>query len=188
MAEAYKLKDKEAQKRYDALIKRITESTSINAFETKKDQELRINTSKGNFKLFVENYFKHYADSETPEFHVRIARKVRRNSKYKGWLKWARGHAKSVVAIVLLPLWLYINGDIKFMLVVGQNEDKAKILLGDLQAELEHNQLFIHDFGAQKTQGHWEGGFFVTKSGFKAKAIGMGQDPRGIRVGADRPD
>lgn len=181
-------KDKAAVERFRLLCERISESSLINPLESKADQNKRIKRAKGDFKVFVDTYFKHYAESESPDFHIRIARKVRRNNKYKGWLKWARGHAKSVVAIVLLPLWLWINDDVKFLVVVGQNEDKAKILLGDLQAEFEHNQRLIHDFGVQKLQGNWEDGFFKTKSGFKAKALGMGQDPRGLRVGADRPD
>ncbi len=181
-------KDKDALKRYSLLCSTISESNEINPFETKNGQLDRVNKAKKDFKRFVETYFKHYSDAETPEFHIKLARKVRRNGKYKGWLKWARGHAKSVVAIVLLPLWLWINDDIKFILVVGQNETKATTLLGDLQAEFEHNKLLIHDFGAQKVTGSWESGFFTTVSGFKAKAIGMGQDPRGIRVVADRPD
>ncbi len=188
MAEAHKLVDKQAKKRYDELCKRIAASSQVNPFEKFREKQNRINHLKENFKDFVKYYCEHYSESETPHFHIRIARKVRRSKKYKGWLKWARGHAKSVVAIVLLPLWLWINGDIKFLLVVGQTETKAKILLGDLQAEFEHNQRLISDFGIQKVQGSWEDGFFVTASGFKAKAIGMGQDPRGLRVGADRPD
>lgn len=188
MAGAHILKDRQAQQRYTELCNRIKSNSTINLFESEKEKSIRIALMKDDFKAFVEYYFRHYCDSETPFFHVRIARKVRRNKKYKGWLKWARGHAKSVVAIVLLPLWLWINGDIKFMLVIGQNEDKAKILLGDLQAEFEHNQRLINDFGVQKVQGQWEDGLFTTKSGFKAKALGMGQDPRGIRIGSDRPD
>lgn len=182
------LKDKQALERYRKHCELIANSTLINIFETEKEKGIRIYKLKGNFKDFVGYYFSHYSDAETPEFHIRISRKVKRNKKYKGWLKWARGHAKSVVAIVLLPLWLWINGDIKFLLVVGQNEDKAETLLSDLQAEFEHNKRLINDFGAQKVQGSWESGFFTTASGFKAKAIGMGQDPRGLRVGADRPD
>ena len=188
MAEPHKLKDKQAQSRYSELCQRIAKNTGINPFESKKDKNERIKVNMGDFKKFVGYYFDHYGDSETPDFHIKLARRVRRSKKYKAWLKWARGHAKSVVAIVLLPLWLWINGEINFLLVVGQNEDKAKILLGDLQAEFEHNQRLINDFGAQKLNGSWEDEFFVTKSGFKAKAIGMGQDPRGIRVGSDRPD
>ena len=182
------LKDKQARKRYDDLCKLIKERSFLNLFESNADKAKRIERVKADFKYCIEYYFEHYSESETPDFHIRISRKVKRNKKYKAWLQWARGHAKSVVAIVLLPIWLWLNGDIQFLLVVGQNEDKAKTLLGDLQAEFEFNQRLIHDFGEQKVIGSWENGFFTTKSGFTAKAIGMGQDPRGLRVGAVRPD
>lgn len=181
-------KDNIALKEFREKCKRISASTLINVLETKEQQLARITVMKKDFKKFVGYYFAHYGESETPDFHVKLARKVRRNKKYKGWLKWARGHAKSVVAIVLLPIWLWINGEIDFLLVVGQNEDKAKMLLSDLQAEFESNQRLINDFGAQKVNGTWEKGFFVTASGFIAKAIGLGQDPRGIRVGPRRPN
>lgn len=182
------VKDRDALKEFREKCKRIAQSTTINILETRPQQLERIKIMKNDFKRFVKYYFEHYGDSETPDFHVKLARKVRRNKKYKGWMKWARGHAKSVVAIVLLPLWLWINGDINFLVVVGQNEDKAKMLLSDLQAEFESNQRLINDFGAQKVNGSWETGFFRTASGFIAKAIGLGQDPRGIRVGPRRPD
>jgi phage terminase large subunit-like protein len=185
---AHKTKDKEALKRYAELCRRIAADNQVNPFEDKKDQLARISRAKKDFGYMVETYFKHYAESETPDFHIRISRKVRRSKTYKGWLKWARGHAKSVVAIVLLPIWLWMNGEVNFLLVVGQNEDKAKILLGDLQAEFEHNPLLINDFGVQHNVGSWTDGLFVTNSGFIAKAIGCGQDPRGIRVGPHRPD
>lgn len=181
-------KDNTALKAFREKCKRISESTFIDILETKEQQLARIKVMKNDFKKFVGYYFEHYSESETPDFHVKIARKVRRNKKYKGWLKWARGHAKSVIAIILLPVWLWINDDIGFLVVIGQNEDKAKILLGDLQAEFESNQRLIHDFGAQKVNGSWENGFFRTTSGFIAKAIGLGQDPRGLRVGPRRPD
>lgn len=182
------LKDKQALKRYDDLCKLIVERSNVNPFESIQDKNNRIVLAKKDFKYFVSTYFKHYTESETPDFHLRIAKKVRKNKTYKGWLKWARGHAKSVIAINLLPLWLWINEDIQFLLVIGQNEKKAQTLLGDLQAEFAFNQLLINDFGEQKVTGSWEDGFFTTKSGFSAKAIGMGQDPRGLRVGAIRPD
>jgi len=185
---AHKQLDKEALKRYNDLLKRIVASNEINPFETDKEKKERIAVSKNDFAYFVASYFKHYTDAKTPDFHIKLAKKVKRDEKIKIWLKWARGHAKSVLATTLLPLWLWINDDIHFLVVVGQNEDKAKLLLNDLRAEFESNPLLINDFGSQKTLGQWSDGFFVTTSGFKAKAIGMGQDPRGLRVGADRPD
>lgn len=185
---AHVQKDKQAQARYQVLCKRIFDNTGIDLLETAKGKEERIAELMKGFKKFVEYYFPHYKDAETPEFHIRLARRLLRSGNFKAWLQWARGHAKSVVSIVLIPLWLWINGEVNFLLVVGQNETKAQTLLSDLRAEFEFNQRLINDFGPQKQQGTWEEGFFVTKSGFKAKAIGMGQDPRGIRVGKDRPD
>lgn len=184
-------KDKEALKRYEELCALIANSTTVNPFEKKEDKSARLASYKmerDGFKNFVAYYFPHYAEYETPDFHIRVARRVRRKKHIRIWLKWARGHAKSVVALVLLPLWLWILGEVNFLLVIGQNEDKAKILLGDLQAEFETNQRLISDYGAQVRDGKWEDGFFITKSGFIAKAMGMGQDPRGLRVGRTRPD
>jgi hypothetical protein len=185
---AIKQIDKIAKERYLQLCKVISNSTSIDPFESKESKAIRMALCKKEFNQFVKYYFSHYAESETPDFHIEIANMVATNTSIKVWMKWAREHAKSVVATVLLPLWLWIRNDIDFLLVIGQNEDKAKILLGDLQAEFEVNHRLINDYGAQKTNGSWEDGFFITKSGFIAKAFGMGQDPRGIRVGARRPD
>jgi phage terminase large subunit-like protein len=181
-------KDQKALKEFREKCARIRNATSINPLESITEKQQRIKRALDDFKFAVGYYFEHYSESETPDFHIRIARKVRRSKKYKGWLKWARGHAKSVVANLLLPIWLWMNGDIQFMIVIGQNEDKAKILVSDIQAEFEHNQRLINDFGSQKVAGSWEHGFFITASGFAVKALGMGQDPRGLRIGPRRPD
>lgn len=188
-------KDKQAQKRYEDLCNRISQNTGVDPFESEVEKKDRIDILKKDFRKFVSFYFEHLiTDDETgvriesPDFHVRIANKTKRSIKYKGWLQWSRGHAKSVVATTLLPLWLWINKEINFLVVIGQNEDKAKILLSDIQAEFASNPRLINDFGSQKLAGNWEDGFFKTKSGFLAKAIGVGQDPRGLRSGKHRPD
>jgi phage terminase large subunit-like protein len=72
--------------------------------------------------------------------------------------------------------------------VVANNYDKAKILLSDLQAEFEANERLKHDWGEQEMRGSWESGYFRTKNGFIAKALGMGQSPRGLRFQDQRPD
>lgn len=181
--------DKKAKERYQNLCKEIARYSTINPLEKLEDKKIRIVEGKANFNFFVSHYFAHYAsESETPEFHTEIAEMVAKNTSIKVWLQWARMHAKSVIATILLPLWLWIRGDLDFLLVIGQNEDKAKILTGDIQAEFEHNERLIHDFGHQQLFGSWENGFFQTKNGLIVKAFGMGQDPRGIRVGPRRPD
>lgn len=183
-----KLIDKKAKKEWDLKVKYLRENTSINPDETKEDQQARIKRAQKDYEYFVSYYLPTFATTKTPKFHIRAAKRILRSIQIFIWLKWGRGLAKSVIADVTVPLWLWINNDIKFMLLIGQNEDKAKILLDDLRMQFEGNERLIHDFGEQKNNGHWESGFFITNNGFIAKAIGMGQDPRGLRVGGIRPD
>ena len=181
-------RDKKALQEYREKCLLIQSSTGINPNEGKDEKTKRIEKAKNDYRFMVEYYFPHYAGSKTPDFHVRLAKKVKKNKKYKGWVKWGRALAKSVLSDIMIPMHLWMNNDIHFMVLIGQNETKAQLLLSDLQAEFESNQRLINDFGNQVTYGSWESGFFKTKSGFIAKALGMGQDPRGLRIGATRPD
>jgi len=183
-----KLRDKQAFKNWSSKVQFLQSKTTINHNETKQDQKQRIAKAKVDYEYFVKYYLPTFATTKTPDFHVRAAKRIKNNSEISIWLKWGRGLAKSVVGDVTVPLWLWINNDIKFMLLIGQESSKAEILLDDLRLQFEANERLIHDFGIQKNTGHWESGFFITKNGFIAKSIGMGQEPRGLRVGGDRPD
>lgn len=174
-------KDKQAQERYRQLVKTITDCTSVNPLETKKEQAERIAQAKAKYEFFVQKYFPHYATSACAAFHIYIANQIKKNKRCKYLLGWGRGLAKSVHLTILIPLWLWINDDMKVMLLIGQNQDKANVLLSDIQAEFEGNQLLINDFGAQRTIGNWEEGKFVTKNDCAFFALGMGQSVRGIR-------
>lgn len=181
--------DKKAIERFRELVELINSSTeAIDPFESKLGKNKRIERAKRDIKFMVEYYFPHYARCECADFHIDFANKVKRNKTIKIFAEWPRGHAKSVWVNVFIPFWLWMNGQCKYLVVIGNSFDKAKQLLGDLQAEFEANKKIINDFGEQKLLGSWEDGNFKTKSGFKAKALGMGQSVRGLRVGADRPD
>ncbi len=180
--------DKRALNQWRERVVGLQKDTPINPFETKKDQQQRIARAKVDYEYFISYYLPQLATTKTPDFHIKVANKVKRSDRIALWLKWGRGLAKSVVADVTIPLWLWINNDINFMLLIGQEADRASILLDDLRLQFEANQRLIHDFGVQKNNGHWETGFFITNNGFIAKSIGMGQEPRGLRVGAKRPD
>ncbi len=189
MAKAHIQKDNEAIKRYDEVIKLIQSRKSfVNPLETDEEKKARIKVLKRDFKKMVKYYFPEYAESETPHFHVRHANRMLKNKKIRIWTMWPRGHAKSVVNNLLVPFWLWMNDETRFFVVIGENQDKAEMLLDDLRAEFEANEMIINDFGVQKTSGDWRNGSFVTKNGFIGKALGMGQSPRGIRVKNKRPD
>ena len=188
-------KDKAAKEAYLKKLEYIKSGANIDPDESKESQLRRINKGKKDFAWFVETYFKHYIlDSETdkiiksPDFHIKLAKKVKKEKDIKALVRWGRGLAKSVVADLFIPLWLWIQDDIFYMVLVANNFDKAKILLSDLQAEFEANELLKHDFGDQQMHGDWADGYFITKNGFIAKALGMGQSPRGLRYKNRRPD
>ena len=143
-------------------VQSITD-TALLAKETPEMRARRIRRLLSNYAAFCEYYFPHFLtlrDKTTGEvlrtihnapFHNEAARKIRSTPDLKAVFMWPRGHAKSTHMDIFIPLWLMFQTKrlINFMVVVGKSEDAAGRLLGDIQAELEHNQRLIADFGKQ---------------------------------------
>lgn len=183
-----KHRDKEALLAYRKKIELIRSGEGANPYETTAEKKERINIFRKDYAAFVNYYFPHYATSQCADFHIKFANKVKRNKTFKGFAEWGRGLAKSVHLNIMIPFWLFINEEPIYMVIIGNNHDKAKTLLDDLQAELEANPRIINDFGKQMVPGDWESGDFRTASGFMGKALGMGQSVRGLRKKAQRPN
>jgi predicted phage terminase large subunit-like protein len=147
------------------------------------EQQERIARAKKDYQYFVKTYFPHLASKECGKFQIDAAGYLRDNTRARAAFEWARGHAKSSHISLMIPLWLMIqnNRQPMVMILVSKNQDAAKRLLSDLQAELETNDLYIHDFGQQKGNGLWTDGEFVTAKGDMFIALGRGQSPRGIK-------
>jgi hypothetical protein len=176
-------------KNYELHCRRIEKATTVDITETPSEQQARIIKNEKRYKLWFEYYFGNtYASSSCSWFHIKFAEMIIRNPVIFLMLIWFRGSAKSVHACMGVPLYLMIKGDMKFMLLIGFNEKKAKRLLSDVQAQLVYNQKFIHDYGKLFKFGDWSEGDFVTNSGVRFCALGIGQDPRGLREGESRPD
>ena len=155
---------------------RLYKSGAVQIIDESPEHQLqRIAKAKKDIEFFVSYYFPEYAVFKSAPFQIDLAKKVKKNPTGKYIVRWGRGLAKSVWCDLFIPLWLWINNDIAYMVIVGNNLDKAKILLADIQAEFTTNPKLIHDFGEQKVMGNWEDVYFTTKSGFTAKALGMGQ-------------
>lgn len=182
-----KRNDKATLERYKKKLELSRSFSNVNPFETDKEKRDAIEVAKRNFSFMVKRYFPHYATAETPNFHIDFAKKVFKNKTFKGFAQWGRALSKSVVNDVLLPFYLWINGEPIYLVLVGNNADRGKQLLEDIRAEFETNPQIINDFGTQYNQGSWEDGFFITKGGFIGQALGMGQSVRGLRVKNKRP-
>jgi predicted phage terminase large subunit-like protein len=156
--------------------------------ESPAERGARIAQLSASFEAFAKYYFPHYIRGEFGWFHKEAAKKITDNKNCFAVLEWAREHAKSVFAVVLMPLFLKARGELTGMVLASSNEVKARGLLADLQAELENNALYIEDFGEQMSYGNWQEQHFITKDGVGFWAFGRGQSPRGIRVGEKRPN
>lgn len=178
-----KIKIDQYQKRLDL----IEASSSINPYETPKEQAEAIAKAKKDFRFMVKRYFPHYATSETPDFHVEFAMIVARALVFLGFAEWGRALAKSVCNNIMVPFWLWMRGEPVYLVLVGNNQDRAIQLLQDIRAEFEANPQIIKDFGIQHNLGTWAEDFFITKGGFIGQALGMGQSVRGLRVKNRRP-
>lgn len=194
--QATKTTQKEAQLRWKQHCEVVQSSTSV-VRETERAKEERIRLVRKNYAAFVDYYFPHYTvNSQTGKktdcapFHIKAANQVLREKNLRAVYKWHRGAAKSTHLDVFIPLWLKCQEkrEINVMVLVGKSEDNANTLLSDIQAELQYNQRYIHDFGEQYNSGSWEEGEFVTKDGTAFFARGRGQSPRGLRYRANRPD
>ena len=175
----------------------VQNSTTINVAESEKDKLARIKKVRGDYAAFVAYYFPHYTvnpetGKTTPcaDFHIKAANKVKKERNLKAVFKWHRGAAKSTHLDIFIPLWLKCQEvkQLNVMVLVGKSEYNANTLLADIQAELQFNQRYIHDFGQQYNNGSWEDGEFVTKDGTAFFARGRGQSPRGLRHRSHRPD
>ena len=180
--------DKIAQKRILEKIKLIRNAGIVNPNETKAERKAAVSRCKEDFAACVKRYFPHYADAPSASFHIELANYLSKHLTAKAFAEWGRGLAKSVVADILVPFWLWLRGEKVYMVIVGNSFDKAKQLLEDLRLEWENNPQIIADHGEQKNLGSWEDGFYTTRSGFIGQALGMGQSCRGLRVKNLRPN
>lgn len=187
----------DALEQWKKLCETVQNSTTINVAESEKDKLARIKKVRGDYAAFVAYYFPHYTvnpetGKTTPcaDFHIKAANKVKKERNLKAVFKWHRGAAKSTHLDIFIPLWLKCQEvkQLNVMVLVGKSEDNANTLLADIQAELQFNQRYIHDFGQQYNNGSWEDGEFVTKDGTAFFARGRGQSPRGLRYRSHRPD
>lgn len=166
----------------------VQNTTNIPFRESEKVQQARKSCALKDYNYFVKTYFPLYADSDCGYFHIEAANRIARDKNCFAILEWAREHAKSVHANIIIPMWLLAKGELTGMILMGKNEDDAANLLSDVQAQLQYNQLFAYDWGDSYNLGSWEEGDFTTKGGVRFLAIGRDQSPRGARKNEKRPN
>lgn len=184
--------DRKLQKlieRYDSHCTRLQKKTALKSQESVKEKNARITTLEKEYTDWFEYYFHTYAKVKCAPFHKKLGNLIIKNPTASVLAEIYRSGAKSVHINLGIPLYLYlVKKELFFMLLVGQTDLKAKKLLSDIQANLEYNQRIIADYGKRFKTGNWATGDFTTSDGAKFFSLGYGQNPRGIRELAERPD
>lgn len=174
---------------YDKHCRRIAMATSVDIYETAESKVKRINKLERDYIAWFEYYFPNYAKKKSAWFHKRMANYVIKNKRIKLLAELFRSAGKSVHIDMGIPLFLYLaKKDLKFMLLVGETEPKAKKLLSSIQGQLQFNNRIKNDYGEKFSQGNWADGDFATTDGVRFMSLGFGQNPRGAREQAERPD
>ncbi len=174
---------------YDKHCQRISIATSINIHENAKQQAERIKRTERNYVDWFEYYFPNYAKKKSAWFHKKMAQTIIHNKRLRYLAELYRSAGKSVHIDMGIPLYLYlVKHELSFMLLVGETEPKAKKLLSGIQAQLTFNNRIKNDYGEKFSHGDWADGDFATSDGVRFMSIGFGQNPRGARQQADRPD
>lgn len=174
---------------YDLHCQFIIKSTVVDTTETPVEKNKRVAKLEKDYIQWFEYYFSHYAKVKCAPYHKQLANKIIGHKKSKTLAEIFRSGGKSVHTGMGIPLFLYLaKKDLKFMLLIGETEVKAKQLLSDIQAELQYNQKLINDYGIKFKKGDWSDGNFYTSDGIRFMSLGFGQSPRGLREGNQRPD
>lgn len=174
---------------FDKHIALVARATTIKLGETDKQKHDRIKMLEAEYINWFEYYFPNYAKVKSAWFHKKLANLIIKNKIIRLLAELFRGAGKSVHIDMGVPLYLMlVMNDLKFMLLIGETEDKAKKLLSGIQAQLQYNKRLINDYEEQFKYGDWSNGDFVTQKGVRFMAIGFGQNPRGAREGSERPD
>ncbi|MEG0698029.1 MAG: hypothetical protein RR447_12905, partial [Algoriella sp.] len=176
-------------KQYEDHCRKIEQSATVNINETPKDKLKRIRELEKDYVKWFEYYFPMYAKSECAWFHKKFAKILIENCDAELLAEIYRSGAKSVHLDMGVPLYIYfVMQDLFFMLLIGETVDKAKKLISDVQAQLQHNPRLINDYGKRYKYGDWSEGDFSTVDGVRFVSRGFRQSVRGLREGAQRPD
>ena len=188
---------KQAEKAYKLELARVRQLTVADFLgqESKEERLARIKRllTPQDYGLFWNYYFGvsaggNLGDKPCASFHKEAYWRLHQNEEITQFRVWFRGSGKSLQTNVGNALALKFRGKLKFMLLVAINETRAKLLLADLQVQLEANERILADFGKQVSHGHWKEGMFETTDGCYFMALGIDQPFRGLRRYANRID
>src|SRR3989344_9665373 len=156
-----------------------------------KDKNVRKAIVTKAFEFFFPVYFHKRLEYETPPFHEEIFRILEDQSIGLAVILAFRGSAKSTLISVAYVLWAVFGiQQKKFVILVGQTEQKARSYLMNIRRQLENNELLKKDLGPfDEEKGPWGAtALTIRKLNAKIMITSVGQSIRGSLHNEHRPE
>lgn len=155
------------------------------------DPLVRKETTKQDIYWFFRMYFPHYITYQIAPFQIEILRLLQNDSIKRIAVTAFRNSGKSTFCSLVAPIW-YIVGVLqkKYIILVCQNQERAKQVLTNIKKELEMSGLLSSDFGSFVEQNsEWTANTIVlSKYDARITVLSIGEGIRGVRHGQYRPD
>ncbi|MCH7650515.1 MAG: phage terminase large subunit [Nitrospinae bacterium] len=170
---------------------------------TPRQKETRKKRAQKELRFFAETYFPHYLTAPPSKMHLHFYQLFqeaidRAHSKSKTAAHTLpariaqaapRGHAKSTISSLILPLWCVVSEKRRFIALVSDTTEQAADFLEFIKAELDANQRLMEDFPEACGEGRvWKAGQAITRNNVRLKCWGKRKAMRGARHGSVRPD
>lgn len=156
----------------------------------RNDRKVRRALAKNSHFWFFSLYLSHYITCEFAPFHHEIFNLTEENIPFSVLVAF-RGSAKSTLVTLSYVIWSIVGiQSKKFILIVSQTQNQAKLHLENIKKELEYNELLKADIGPfESPNDEWgSNSIVIPKFGARIAAVSTEQSIRGIRHEQYRPD
>ena len=155
------------------------------------DKRYRQDVVRKSLEFFFPVYFYKYIKYDTAPFHKEIFSILEDEKNKLAVIVAFRGSAKSTIVTTAHVIWSILGApQKKFIVILGQTEQKARQNLMNIKEELEHNELLRKDLGPfDEERNQWGAtAIIIRKLNAKIMISSVEQSIRGMRHGESRPD
>ncbi|MBI3289867.1 hypothetical protein HYZ78_00545 [Candidatus Microgenomates bacterium] len=156
-----------------------------------QDRKIRRSLARDSHYWFFSLYLSHYLTYQFAPLHFEMFKATEDSQMQFVTLVAFRGSGKSTILTLSCPIWA-ITGALqkKFVLIISQTQNQARLHLESIKRELENNDLLKADVGPfDQPRDEWAANSIVIpKFDARITAASTEQSIRGIRHGQYRPD
>ena len=155
------------------------------------EADVRVELAELDLEFFNRFYLAHHFVLPPAPIHrtltSRLQKLVETPGRCNGVYVMPRGHAKTTIGTLGLPLWCTVFSKKFHIPIISDSWDQARDQLSTIKVEIEDKDLLIEDFGQLKGNV-WQASDIFTTNQVRIRALGQGMKVRGRKIGQRRPD